>query len=114
MNLLPGENLTLFNSDRTGDGYGVYTRSVSLKIAAGLGVPYELMTGDWEKVNDRLVRAILNDFQRTIEADQNHLLIHQVCTGIWHWWMDAAIWSGQLDEIDPQRAADKFSPDKTG
>lgn len=92
----PGEKLELFEGDRTGDGYAVYARSVLLKIAAGMGVPYEIMTGDWGAVNDRLVRAILNDFYRTIEPIQEHLLIHQVCRGIWHWWIDAAIWSGQL------------------
>ncbi len=96
LSALPGESLTLFDSDKTGEGFAVYARSVLLKIAAGWGIPYELMTGDWEKVNDRLVRAILNDFQRAIEAAQEHLLIHQVCTQTWHWWLDAAVWSGRL------------------
>ena len=95
-NLQPGEKIDLFDSDKTGDGFGVYARSVLLKIAAGIGVPYELMTGDWKEVNDRLVRAILNAFYRQIEAVQQHLLIDQLCRGIWHWWIDAAIFAGKL------------------
>jgi len=96
LGLAPGEKLDLFNADDTGAGLAEYSRQVLLKIAAGFGVPYELVSGDWKNVNDRLVRAVLNEFHRSIEAAQDHLLIHQLCLGVWSWWMDAAVLSAAL------------------
>ena len=93
---LPGEELTMFDSDKVSDGYEQYMRQQLIRIAAGFNVPYELMTGDWAKVNDRLVRAILNEFRRFIEELQDLYMIHQVCEKMWSWWMDAAIFSGAL------------------
>lgn len=93
---LPGESLTMFNGDNTGDGYADFMRQQSLAIAAGVGVPFELMTGDWSKVNDRLVRAILNEFRRKIEMAQDHLMIFQVCQGVWNWWLDVAVQNGRI------------------
>jgi lambda family phage portal protein len=94
--LAPGEKALLFDADDTGAGMAEYSRQVLLKICAGFGVPYEVATGDWKNVNDRLVRAINAEFRRSIEAAQDHLLIFQVCLGVWSWWMDAAVLSGAL------------------
>lgn len=98
--LSPGEKLDLFAADDNGSGLAEYSRQVLLKIAAGAGVPYELVSGDWKNVNDRLVRAILNEFHRAIEAAQDHLLTFQLCLGVWSWWMDAAVYSGRLQAPD--------------
>lgn len=93
---LPGEELILFDGDKTGDNYADYMRQQLLQQAAGLNLPYELMTGDWSKVNDRLVRVVLNEFHRYIESVQDHYMVHQVCAGVWAWWLDAAILAGAL------------------
>jgi len=42
------------------------------------------------------VRAILNELHRAIEAAQDHLLIFQLCLGVWRWWTVAAAFSGAL------------------
>ena len=97
LGLAPGEKMQLFDADDNGSGLDAYSRTVLLKICAGFGVPFELVTGDWSKVNDRLVRAVLNEFHRSIEAAQDHLLIHQLCLGAWAWWMDAAVFAGRLN-----------------
>lgn len=93
---LPGEELKLFDGDKGGEGYKDFMRQQLLGIAAGMDLPYELLSGDWEKVNDRLVRAILNEFRRKIEMCQDHLTTHQVCMGVWRWWFDAAVAYGPL------------------
>lgn len=94
---LPGEEPVLFSGDDTGQGYADFMRQQLLGIAAGIGpIPYELLSGDWSKVNDRLIRAILQEFRRQIEAWQDQLMIFQVCRTWWHWWMDAAVYSGAL------------------
>lgn len=100
LGLAPGERVDLFKADDNGAGMAEYARHVLMKISAGFGVPYEVMSGDWSKVNDRLVRAILNEFHRAIESAQDHLLIHQVCLGVWTWWMDSAVFSGLLRPAD--------------
>ena len=93
---LYGEELKLFDGDNTGSGYADFMKQQLLAIAAGIDIPYELLTGDWSKVNDRLVRAILNEFHRQIEATQDHLTVFQVCRGIRNLWIDAAVMSGVL------------------
>jgi len=93
---LPGESFTLFNGDDTGAGYKDFMRQQLLAICAAHDVPYELVTGDWSAVNDRLVRAILQEYRRALEAVQDHLLIYQVCRRVWEWFTDAAVFSGAL------------------
>jgi len=97
---LPGEELKLFDGDKGGEGYADFMRHQLLGIAAGVGLPYELLSGDWSKVNDRLVRAILNEFRRQVEMCQDHLTTHQVCMGVWRWWFDSAVFSGALNVKD--------------
>lgn len=92
-----GEKVHLFDGDKGAEGIWDYARGVLLQVAAGAGgVPYELVTGDWEHVNDRLVRAMLNEFHRAIEAAQDHLLIFQLCTRVWSWFVDAGVLAGKL------------------
>jgi lambda family phage portal protein len=93
---MAGETLNLFDGDKSGDGYAEFMKQQLLAICAGHGVPYEIVTGDWSGVNDRLVRAILQEFRRSIEMVQDHLLIHQICRPVWENWVDAAVWSGAL------------------
>jgi len=92
-----GEKVHLFDGEANAEGIWEYARGVLLQVAAGAGgVPYELVTGDWHQVNDRLVRAMLNEFHRAIEAAQDHLLIFQLCRRLWDWYLDAAVLAGQL------------------
>ena len=93
----PGEEPVLFDGDSTGSGYADFMRQQLLAIAAGFGVPYELLTGDWSKVNDRLVRAILNEFRRSVQASQEHLMIAQVCQPVYRAMIDHALITGVLD-----------------
>jgi len=86
---VPGEKLDLFDGDNTGQGYAEFQRLKKMEISAGLGIPYELMSGDYSGLNDRLVRAIQNQFFRAIEADQEHLAIFQVCRKIFSWFADS-------------------------
>jgi len=94
---LPGEEPILFDGDNTGQGYADFVRQQLLGMATGLeGIPYEILSGDWSKVNDRLVRAILHEFRRGIEAVQDQYMIHQVCRRVWEWFIDAAVLSGAI------------------
>jgi lambda family phage portal protein len=96
--LLPGEDIKLFQAEAPGgDGYADYVRQQLLGVAAGLDVPYEFLTGDMSKVNDRLVRVILNEFHRTIEQTQWHIVIPQIGVPVWRDFIDLAVLSGVID-----------------
>ncbi|MDG4811924.1 phage portal protein [Hydrogenovibrio sp. 3SP14C1] len=94
--LLPGENINLFDGDATGNGYQEFTRQQLLGISAGIGVPYELVSGDYKDINDRIWRAIMNQYRRVIQQDQSLWTINQVCLGMWHAFVDMAVLSGKI------------------
>ncbi len=91
-----GEKLTLFDGDNTGAGYSDFQRQQLLAIAAGTKSLYELMTGDWKNINDRVYRAMINEYRREIEMAQDHLAIHQVCERVGFWFTDAAVLTGAV------------------
>jgi len=94
--LLPGEDLKLFEGDPSGQGYADFVRQQLLGFAAAMDIPYEFLTGDMAKVNDRLMRVILNEFHRLVEQTQWHLTIPQLCIPIWEHFVDFAVLSGAL------------------
>jgi len=95
-----GEQLKLFDAEKGGEFYADYMRQQLMSISASFGVPYEIVTGDWSKVNDRILRAVLNDFQREIEAIQELYLVTQLCQSTLAWWLDAGYLSGRLNLPD--------------
>ena len=66
------------------------------EIAAGLGVPYDQLTGDLSHVNYSSIRAGLVEFRRRADALQNALLIFQFCRPIRRRLITTAILSGEL------------------
>jgi lambda family phage portal protein len=67
--LATGEQIT-FSEPKDSGGYGEFQRFGLRALAAGCGVPYELMTGDLSQVNYSSYRAGLVDFRRRVETDQ--------------------------------------------
>lgn len=82
------ERVTLESGDSGGSGLIDFLRTQLRAIAAGMGVPFELMTGDYSGTNDRIMRVILNTFYRRLEIQQD-ALIAQVLQPVWNWWLDA-------------------------
>jgi len=78
----PGAEVTFMDPKASG-GYADFERFGLRAIAAGTGVPYELMTGDLSQVNYSSYRAGLVDFRRRIEQDQWHLHIPRICERIY-------------------------------
>ena len=106
--LLPGESIDLFPGDETGSGYTDFVRQQLLGIASGLGVPYELLTGDYQNINDRVWRAIMNQYRREIEQTQNLFTIQHICMGMWHAFVDMAVLSGQVQVKDYARKRHQY------
>ncbi len=74
----PGESIT-FNQPGYAGGYNDYKTSISRDIAAGVEVPFELMTGDYSKSNYSSSRMGIVAFQRTVEAAQWNMMIPLAC-----------------------------------
>lgn len=94
--LAQNERVDLYGGDSGNAGVIDFIRTQLRSIAAGMGVPYELMTGDYEGTNDRIMRVILNTFYRRLEMMQD-LLVMQVLQPIWAAFLDAAVLSGTIN-----------------
>jgi capsid protein len=67
-----------------------------MAVAAAVEVPYEILTGDLSRVNDRTVRMILNEFRRRVQQWQHQVVVYQLCRPVYEAWWDRAILAGAL------------------
>lgn len=100
--LLPGEDVTLFDGDPSGNGYKDFVRQQLLGVFAALNVPYEFGSGDFSGINDRVLRVILSEFHRIVEQSQWHYDVPQICRPVWETFIDLAVLSGALQAADYQ------------
>lgn len=76
------------------DGYEPYSRISLGAIAAGVGLPYEVLTGDLSKVSFISGRLGRIDLKQAVETVQWQLIIPQLCEPIGRWFLDAAELAG--------------------
>ena len=98
--LLPGEEVVFSDPPDAGNGYVEFMRQQLQAAAAGVGLPYELLTGDMREVNDRVIRVILNEFRRRIEQLQFSVYVHQLCRPVRAAWLDMAVLAGEVSLPD--------------
>ena len=103
--LLPGEDVRFSSPPDAGSTYGEFMRYQHLGVAAGQGMPYEVMSGDIRDVSDRTLRVVINEFRRHCEQRQWQVIIPMLCQPVRDAWADAAWIAGLLD--DQSRAAAK-------
>ena len=99
--LAPGKDVK-FATPSTSGGYAEYMRVQLHAIAAGVGLTYELLTGDLSQVNYSSIRAGLLEFRRRMEALQWQLLVPGLCRPVWQRFVATAqaigaLPSGQLE-----------------
>lgn len=83
-----GSTVTIAEPKSSG-GYGEYMRTRHRIIAAALGIPYEILTGDLSQVNYSSYRGGLIGFRDLIEVFQWNVLIPFICTPVWRRFVDA-------------------------
>lgn len=107
--LAPGKDVKFATPSYAG-GYGEYMRVQLHAIAAGVGLTYELLTGDLSQVNYSSIRAGLIEFRRRMEALQWQLLVPGLCRPVWQRFVAAAQAIGALPEgiIDAEWTAPRF------
>lgn len=89
-----GEDFKLFEGDNGGAHEMDFARRQLLAIAAAYGVPYEILTGDYSKINDRVWRAIMNQYRRELEQTIEHYTIQQICRAMHAMFVDAVVLNG--------------------
>lgn len=77
-----GESVDFANPPAA-DGYVEFMRTQLHAIAAGVGVTYEMLTGDLSQVNYSSLRAGMVDFWDLVDHWQWNVVIPQVCQPVW-------------------------------
>lgn len=85
--LQQGQNVQ-FASPPTAQGYNEFNRECLKEIAAGFGVSYEALTGDYSNVNFSSGRMGHLEFQRNIEAWRWQVIIPQFCNPLFKWFLE--------------------------
>lgn len=81
--LRPGETVTVADP-KPSDGYREFNTVQLHAIAAGLELPYELLTNDLSELNYSSLRGGLVQFKAQVEADQWQILVPQLIAPIWY------------------------------
>jgi lambda family phage portal protein len=100
--LPPGADIQFSDPADPGD-YSAYTRNHIRAIASGLGLPYELVSGDLEGVTYSSIRAGLVEFRRRIEQLQHTVVVFQLCRPVWERFVRLAVLMGHLPARDFDR-----------
>jgi lambda family phage portal protein len=94
--LAPGEEVQFSDPPDVPGSYQDYMKGHLYAVAAATGVPYAVLTGDMSGLNDRVMRVILHEFRRRIQADQHQTIAFQLNRPVYSAWLAAAAESGAL------------------
>lgn len=95
-----GKTIECTDPPDIGTMYPDFMRVQLRKIAAGIGITYEMLTGDLTGVNYSSIRAGLLEFRRRCEAFQHQVMVYQFCRPVWKAWIKAAAMVGVIDAGD--------------
>lgn len=94
-----GVNTTVI-APQAAQGYVEYVKYQLHLIATGMGVTYEMLTGDMAEVNFSSARVRQMDFRRQVEQRQWTCIIPVLCDRIWRAFVDAAYLAGKIQRVD--------------
>lgn len=94
--LAPGKEVSFASPPSVVDGG--FTERVLRKVAAGMGVTYEDLTGDYSKVNFSSARLARLSHWGNVHQWRWNMLIPQFCDPVWSWAMEQASIAGLVVE----------------
>ncbi len=103
--LLPGESIEWSAPPDAGANHADYLRGQLQAIAAAVGVPYEILSGDVKDLSDRSIRILIGEFRRLVESRQWALIVPQFLQPVRKAWATAAALSGAIRAADLNAAA---------
>lgn len=115
--LTPGKDVKIASPPSASD-HPSFSATQLRKIAKGIGVPYEELTGDYSQVNFSSMRMSRIAFWAKVYKWRHHMVIPLLCDGVWQWFLEAAEISGKLrGELEVEWTAPPMpmiEPDKEG
>lgn len=97
--LPPGKDIVFPTMPTTND-FGGFTSEVLHSIAAGFGVTFESLTGDYSKVNFSSGRMGWLEFHRNVEKWRWQMIIPRLCDPVFQWFLEGALIAG-VDSVAP-------------
>ena len=117
LNLPQGKQVTVANPPVATDHASFLTTSLR-GVAAGMGVTYEDLTGDYSQVNFSSARMSRLAHQSDVHDHRWNILIPQFCAPVWAWMLDSLLIAGlDVDESPAQWTpppAQMVDPEKEG
>jgi lambda family phage portal protein len=92
--LSPGESLEFSDPPETG-GYSDYAKTQLRLIASGLGLPYNVLSGDLSDTSYSSARVGLIEFRKYIDALQWQF-VHMFCRPVFQRWIELEVLRGTL------------------
>ena len=105
--LPPGADIQFSDPADPGD-YGSYVKNHIRAIASGLGLPYELVSGDLEGVTYSSIRAGLVEFRRRVEQLQHSVLVFPFCRPVWERFVRMAVLADEIPARDFDRDPEAY------
>jgi lambda family phage portal protein len=99
VHLPPGRSIELPPVPSQDGALGLMERTLQV-IAAGVGLTFEQLTGDFSKSTYSSARSGMLEFRRSIEAIQHNVIVPQFCAPVWRRFIGHAVLSGQIDADD--------------
>jgi len=96
--LQPGEEVNFTVPPDVGASFDPFVKAQLRRIAAGMGIPYEILSGDLSAVTFASGRSGLLEYRRAIESIQHGLLVPQFCRKIMQRWAALAAALGVIPQ----------------
>ncbi|MGI9279103.1 MAG: phage portal protein [Endozoicomonas sp.] len=107
--LSPGEEITFNTPPGAASNYPDFIRQQLMAVAAGMGLPYDVLSGDMKGVSDRALRVVLNEFRRRIQQIQHNQMVFQLCRPVWKRWLEMAVLSGAVSAPELHRNPSQYN-----
>jgi lambda family phage portal protein len=103
LKVLPsGFDVKFSDPPELGAEYDAFQRWCLREIASGLGLPFELLSGDLSAVNYSSIRAGLVEFRRRVDTVRNQVLVPLLLAPVWRRFIELAVLTGALPADDPE------------
>lgn len=95
---LPGGKTVTFSTPPSDANFEGYIRQSMRKIAAGTGLTYEALSGDWSQVNYSSARMGWLQNGRAVDSFRWKIVVPQLLDPFVQWFLEAAIIAGKLPD----------------
>jgi lambda family phage portal protein len=109
LNVAPGRSITVVDPPSVNE-HDTYAKTVLRKIATGLGVTYEDLTGDYAGMPFSAARMSRLRHWTRVEDWRWRMLIPQLCDPVWRWAMEAAVVGGMQVPVGALPTAEWTAP----